>query len=1081
MEEGIVEVIPDLDVLLKENPGASFLPHSAILKESSSTTKCRVVFLSNLCERGGGGMSHNEISFPGMNLNQSLFASLLLLRFDRYLLSFDLRKAFLMIKLRPEDSMKLLFLWFRNVQGGDYEVIALRFLRLGFGLRFSPSVLVSVLYFILMVNVDESDMELCAIAKRFYSLLYMDNISYSSSKVEDIHRAFQGAFEIFNAYGFDLQKFFTNVPSIQGEADELSGEVTAPEVDLFGMVWDRSGDSLHCRRFNLNPEANTKRKILQTLNAQFDPIGMCLPLLNRAKFFLHSLQLDKDVEWDTKIGPDRCSEWARICKQLNAHEDFAIDRNVGDRTGSFCLIGFSDASKDALGIVYYLWNKDSNKITFIHAKSRVLGRSLLNKTIPVLELAAVAWLAEIAVKLKNILTGAVEPIEVSDILLFTDSSISLSWIRARVLKTGKVERKSVLVNNKVNKIVSLGESTPMRFKFIEGYQNPADLTTRAVSSYLLSKSNYLEGPNLEALVDGEDEVSVPHLSSVVNVGVTAVKFEESIVDLDRYSSFKKATRVLNYVYGFINRLKGRVNRAKNSEIYKLEDSNTYQMSGEYLLRKVQEKAFPNIFRFFNGESVKCDPIVTQLNLFRDKKGLLRVRGKFELDDASPILLPRESVLTCYLLWDLHRELKHAQVYKMLGVLRQKFYLPKAYSTIKRTIRDCVLCKKLHGRSLKSNVSCYRDFRANPSRRPFSSVMCDSIGPFNIKDERDGVRKVYVTIITCLYTRAVSLYVCPSLDVESFLYAVQLNVLEYGMIEHFISDNQPSFISGTSILARVIEETEVQNYLKVNGVKQFNFQTYPAGASFLGGAVESLVKQVKHLLFAGINKQLVSLREFEFLVTEARVLINKRPIAYKSVLSENGVDGEMPYAITPELLLRGYEVPSVNILPGSTDSDYLSDLDWQPGSSKTFASFKSLKKVQSKIHELYEQEFVKTLEYQATNLEKRYKNRNQNLVKIGDLVAIKTKLVKPYNYPIGIVTALDFNNLQEVNVVTVKKANNEELKRHPSDIIVLMHSPEREEEAVESVEVENPTKARPARKTKLECRSKMSRWTADGLV
>ena len=447
IREGVVEKIPDLEAFLLENPTASFLPHSAVMRESSSTTKCRVVFLSNLCERGG--MSHNEVSFPGANLNQSLFTSLLLLRFNKYLLSFDLRKAFLMIKLRPEDSMKLLFLWFRDVQGGNYEVIALRFLRLGFGLRFSPSILVSVLYYILMVNVEKNEGDLCAVARRFYSMLYMDNVSYSSSKVEDIRYAFRKSFEIFNAYGFDLQKFLTNVPSIQDEADKEPGEVTPSGVDLFGMIWKRSSDHLLCRRLALNPDANTKRKILQTLNAQFDPMGLYLPLLNRAKFFLHALQLDGDIGWDTNIGPDRCREWERICKQLNAHDDFPIDRNVGDRTGTFCIVGFSDASKEGLGLVFYLWNKESNKMSFILAKSKVLGRQLKSKSIPVLELVALSWGAEVAVQLVSSLSNAVEPVEVSDVFMHTDSSISLSWLKARIFKTGKIERKSVLVNNKI--------------------------------------------------------------------------------------------------------------------------------------------------------------------------------------------------------------------------------------------------------------------------------------------------------------------------------------------------------------------------------------------------------------------------------------------------------------------------------------------------------------------------------------------------------------------------------------------------------------------------------------------------------
>ena len=74
-------------------------------------------------------------------------------------------------------------------------------------------------------------------------------------------------------------------------------------------------------------------------------------------------------------------------------------------------------------------------------------------------------------------------------------------------------------------------------------------------------------------------------------------------------------------------------------------------------------------------------------------------------------------------------------------------------------------------------------------------MCDSAGPFYMKEENDMDKKVYVLIFTCMFTRAVNLYVCPGMDTESFLYSLQLHILEYGMIQQFISDNQPSFLAG----------------------------------------------------------------------------------------------------------------------------------------------------------------------------------------------------------------------------------------------------------------------------------------------
>ena len=54
LEEGIICKIEDINSFLNDNPDVSFLPHSAVIREGSQTTKLRVVFLSNLCKKAGG-------------------------------------------------------------------------------------------------------------------------------------------------------------------------------------------------------------------------------------------------------------------------------------------------------------------------------------------------------------------------------------------------------------------------------------------------------------------------------------------------------------------------------------------------------------------------------------------------------------------------------------------------------------------------------------------------------------------------------------------------------------------------------------------------------------------------------------------------------------------------------------------------------------------------------------------------------------------------------------------------------------------------------------------------------------------
>ena len=52
LEAGIIECVPDLDLFKAEYPNYAFLSHMPVFKPDRNTTKCRIVFLSNLKEAG---------------------------------------------------------------------------------------------------------------------------------------------------------------------------------------------------------------------------------------------------------------------------------------------------------------------------------------------------------------------------------------------------------------------------------------------------------------------------------------------------------------------------------------------------------------------------------------------------------------------------------------------------------------------------------------------------------------------------------------------------------------------------------------------------------------------------------------------------------------------------------------------------------------------------------------------------------------------------------------------------------------------------------------------------------------------
>ena len=222
-KDGIVEKIENLDQFLQEHPESSFLPHMGVFRLNRETTKCRIVFLSNLCEKNpekGRSISHNQAIHAGPCLNQKLSSSLLHLRFDRHLLCFDICKAFNQIALNDTDSNRLLFLWFKNVEREDFDIVGYRNIRLSFGLRCSPAILLLGLYKILILDAENDPDDLLELKKSLYSLCYMDNLSFTANDSITLKWAYDQVESIFSPYGFKLQQFVTNNPSLQAEIDK---------------------------------------------------------------------------------------------------------------------------------------------------------------------------------------------------------------------------------------------------------------------------------------------------------------------------------------------------------------------------------------------------------------------------------------------------------------------------------------------------------------------------------------------------------------------------------------------------------------------------------------------------------------------------------------------------------------------------------------------------------------------------------------------------------------------------------------------------------------------------------------------
>ena len=270
----IIEPIPDLNEFLSENPDCSFLAHMPVIKMNNNSTKCRVVFLSNLKEsKKQFSVSHNQAMIPGPQLNRPIETSLQTLRFDSNLLIFDICKAFLQLKLGEEDSKRLCFLWFKDPMNGDFTLQGYRSLRLPFGLRCSPTLLMLTLFHMLVHSVDENDPD-GELKKNIYECFYMDNGGITSS--DSLIAVYPKLSKIFASCGFQLQQFATNDRILKNSYPEVFEP--GCETKLLGLTWNMEEDTLSPPKFNLDTSANTKRSILSTIATNYDVLNIGGPL-----------------------------------------------------------------------------------------------------------------------------------------------------------------------------------------------------------------------------------------------------------------------------------------------------------------------------------------------------------------------------------------------------------------------------------------------------------------------------------------------------------------------------------------------------------------------------------------------------------------------------------------------------------------------------------------------------------------------------------------------------------------------------------------------------------------------------------
>ena len=467
LEKGVIEPAPAV-----ASGKEFYIPHKPVVKQTAESTKLRIVYDASAKE-SNAQPSLNDCLNPGPSLQNLLWSILVRSRFYPVLLTGDLEKAFLQVRIKEEERDALRFHW--RSPGSDVTTIY-RFTRALFGLTCSPFLLGGVLN----EHLKSLEERYPTLVKEILDGLYVDDLMTGGANAKEVREKQIKAIEVFQDATFRLHKWHSNVEHLENTESNPSKELvdvdqstfakrqlghSQSEKKLLGLPWNKSEVTLSVVTVSQEP-ATTKRSALSQLAGVYDPLGLISPTTLLGKLLYRSM-CEAHLPWDGEFPDETRRRWRDWCLQLPRR--FEVPRSLAPHHQPVTAItfhAFGDASKHGVSAVVYAVVEQEEATTqgLVCAKARLAKQNL---TIPRLELVA----GHMAVNLATNVEAAVGVETVSEVHCWLDSTVALFWIHGQ----GEYPQ---FVANRVKKI---REHDRVSWHHVPTKENPADLGSRGGS------------------------------------------------------------------------------------------------------------------------------------------------------------------------------------------------------------------------------------------------------------------------------------------------------------------------------------------------------------------------------------------------------------------------------------------------------------------------------------------------------------------------------------------------------------------------------------------------------------------------
>lgn len=981
------------------NDDGYFLPHHAIIKQSSLTTKCRVVFDGSA--KSNSGLSLNDVQYVGPSLQQDIFLILVRFRFFRYVLSGDISKMYRQILIDNEDRKFQKVFWRKN----PLEPIKCYELNtVTYGTASAPYLAVRTL----LQVAEENEVNYPLVSEIIRRDFYMDDLLTASDSKFEIIKIQRDINVVLENSGFNLRKWLCNDTKIIKEFD-VNRELDVALLEIgeqnktLGIYWDARHDFIKYNvdlDFNIQSSQWNKRSVLSIISQIYDPLGLLGPIVVTAKLIMQDLWKQK-MDWDQELPLEIKEKWLVFYNNMSNLNTLKITRFVKiPNFVSVELHGFSDASTKAYGCCIFvrcLTSSGEYVSNLLCAKSRVAPIKLLS--LPRLELCGALLLAKLTRKVVDFLK-----IEFKQIYLWTDSTICLHWIKA------EPSRWKLFVANRVQEIQNLTDSNSWHHVVSE--ENPADLLSRGVLvSNLIHNDLWWYGPKWFHIDNNKWNISkieilqdIPETKNVSCVVITDVFVNsDNLVNvlLNRYSSFRKYLNVMSYILRFLNNCRA---NAGNRRVGLLQ-STDIDGALTFTIRAVQRECFSEEYKSLTkNKSISNKSKILSLNPFIHDE-LIRVGGRLQNSDIPfnckhQIILPNNHVLTKRILQHEHERLLHCGVQQLIYSIRQKFWPISARNTCKYVVNRCIPCFKAKPKNLTYLMGDLPLQRVN-SFSVFENVGTDYGGPFFVRDRKTrGARltKAYICLFVCMCTKAVHIELVSELTTDAFLAALKRFMSRRGKPSNIYSDNGSNYIGAHNQL------NEIYTFLKDNSnfisrnllVEKVNWHFIPVNSPNFGGLWEAGIKSIKSHLKRVMGNGSLTFEGFATLLAQVEGIMNSRPLC---PMSDDPDDNT---ALTPAHFLIGR---TLTMLP---EHD-LTDIP-----ENRMDKWQRLQSLLQAIWNRWRKEYLNELQTRQ-----KWKINVDRLLKLGSLVLVKDDKVPPLQWQLGRITDLHPGPDGTLRVATVK--------------------------------------------------------------